>query len=271
MRIGVFDSGVGGLSVLAAIHQALPKSDLIYCCDNLNFPYGTKSDADVLACATQVAARLARVAAIDVLVVACNTASTIALVALRTHLAIPVVGVVPAIKPAARASKSKVIGVLATPATVTRPYLDQLIQDFAGDCDVVRVGSSRLVHLAEDKLRGKAVPEPVIFQEVTPIIDAAKRGLDQLVLGCTHFPLLSDELRRVIPSTVHFVDSGSAVASRVYSMASSEMRQTSVNTAESQEVRAPRITGFCTGAPLTLDLKFVGLDQLPILVLQPLP
>ena len=118
MRVGVFDSGVGGLSVLRAIRDSLPSVELAYCCDNQNFPYGTKSEADVVRFSTDVTARFAARANLDVLVIACNTASTVALPAIRAGLTIPVVGVVPAVKPAAAASKSKIIGVLATPQII---------------------------------------------------------------------------------------------------------------------------------------------------------
>jgi glutamate racemase len=283
MKIGVFDSGVGGLSVLAAIRRALPQVDLAYCCDNLNFPYGTKSDAEVLACASHVALRFAEAAAMDVLVVACNTASTIVLPSLRQKLSIPVVGVVPAIKPAAQASISKVIGILATPATIRRPYLDDLIQEFASDCEVVRVGSSRMVVMAEEKLRGKPIADLEIRQEVDEIIKGSGRGLDQLVLGCTHFPLLLDELRRVIPQSVHFVDSGAAVAARVAAIIASIIASTVSSTVsstdnarleaqtKSQADRTPTITGFCSGDPTTLGLDSLGLGDLSRLVLRPLP
>ena len=149
----IFDSGVGGLSVVKALREQMPGAPLAYVCDNAALPYGTKADAwlerrIVQVCRAAVAASGARV-----LVVACNTASTLALDALRDALAIPVVGTVPAIKPAAALSRSGVIGLLATSATVTRPYTDKLIHDFAGHCTVVRVAADGLVEQAERLLR----------------------------------------------------------------------------------------------------------------------
>ena len=266
MRIGVFDSGVGGLSIMAAIHRVLPDADLAYCCDNLNFPYGTKTDEQVLACATNVAVKFAHAARIDVLVIACNTASTIALPALRQNLMIPVVGVVPAVKPAAHASKSKIIGILATPATVRRPYLDDLIREFANDCEVVRVGSSRLVEFAERKLRGDIAPEAEFRQEVAEIIDAAARGLDHLVLGCTHFPLLADELRCVIPPAVQFIDSGAAVAVRVAAIGADMLK----NPGEPLGINPTVLDGFCSGDPMTLQIAKLGIHGNLTLVLRAL-
>jgi glutamate racemase len=133
MRIGVFDSGVGGLSVLAAIHSALPVHELIYCCDYLNLPYGTKPDDMVINCAKAVTKKFFEAAKPDILVIACNTVSTVALQDIRKMLPIPVVGVVPAIKPAAERSGTKTIGLLATPATIKRAYTADLIRDFAAD------------------------------------------------------------------------------------------------------------------------------------------
>ena len=214
VTVGVFDSGLGGLSIMGAIRRVMPEADYAYCCDNLNFPYGTKSEAEVIAAAEKVTSLFFDTTHFDVLVIACNTASVLALESIRKNLPIPIIGVVPAVKPAAQASKTKVIGVLATPVTIRRPYLDSLIKNFAAECRVIKVGSSKLVTLAEEKIRRRVGQEALDLQEirieVEPIVAEAKVGLDQLVLGCTHFPLLEDELRQVIPPTVNFVDSGSA-------------------------------------------------------------
>lgn len=262
MRVGVFDSGVGGLSILAAIHETLPAVDLSYCCDNKNFPYGTKTEAQVLDFAASVTSRFFDAAGLDVLVVACNTASVISLPKIRSNLPIPVVGVVPAVKPAARRSKSKIIGVLATPVTIARPYLNDLIKEFASDCEVIKCGSSELVILAERKLRGDVGTDEEFRREVEPIIAAAARGLDQLVLGCTHFPLVSEELRRVIPPSVTFVDSGAAIASRVASI----LDDLKLNKTASRSVQSG-FTGWCSG--LEVALSWTRLGQ--TLVLHTLP
>lgn len=213
----VFDSGVGGLSIVDAISQRLPECALIYACDNYAFPYGTKSEAELLARVDGVVHRFLRAAPADILVIACNTASTLTLPRLRERFAQPIVGVVPAIKPAARSSRSRVIGLLATPATVARPYTQRLIDEHAGDCRILRLGSSALVEAAEARLRGRE-PEAALFELIArDLLDQpGGRDMDQLVLACTHFPLLADRLAQVLPPQVTLVDSGEAIARRVH-------------------------------------------------------
>jgi glutamate racemase len=207
-----FDSGVGGLSVLDPTIALLPFAPIVYAADNAGFPYGTKSDADL---ATRIPALLGRLVERfrpRLAVIACNTASTIALDAVRTALDVPVVGTVPAIKPAAEASRSRVVGVLGTEATVRQPYVDDLAERFAADCTVVRHGSAALVDLAEDKLRGRPIDDDDVRRAIAPLADVPE--MDVLVLACTHFPLLADELRRALPG-VALVDGGAGIARRV--------------------------------------------------------
>jgi glutamate racemase len=224
-RIGIFDSGVGGLTVYQAIKATLPDANFYYCSDNEFHPYGTKADVAVAHRTLDVCSRFVMAAELDLLVIACNTASTVALGLLRSKLNLPIVGVVPAIKPAAEKSVSGVIGLLATPATIKRIYVDELIQRFAGDRHVIRVGSSRLVELAEEKARGSVVPVELVREEIKSLfvdfsrIEKSMR-LDTVVLGCTHFPLLRDELLQASPWPVQWIDSGSAIAARVQNLAS---------------------------------------------------
>ena len=220
MRIGVFDSGVGGLTIYQAVRATLASAAYAYCSDNEFHPYGTKTDDAVARRTLDVCTRFVTAAKLDLLVVACNTASTVALALLRSHLTLPVVGVVPAIKPAAENSASGVIGLLATPATIRRQYVEDLIQKFAGHCHVVRAGSSRLVELAEEKARGGGISAQEILAEIKSLfVDFPQAGknlrLDTVVLGCTHFPLLIDELRAASPWPVQWIDSGNAIAARV--------------------------------------------------------
>ena len=149
-------------------------------------------------------------------VIACNTASTIALPAVRAALDLPVVGTVPAIKPAAALSKTRVIGVLGTEATVRQPYIDRLAQEFAADCTVLRHGSARLVELAEAKLRGEAT-DPAEYAEALDGLLRQPGGsdVDVVVLACTHFPLVEDELKAVAPRPITFVHGGEGIARRV--------------------------------------------------------
>lgn len=207
-----FDSGVGGLSVLAPTRALLPGAPIVYAADTAAFPYGTKSEAEIAARVPALLARLVERFRPRLVVVACNTASTIALDHARAALDIPVVGTVPAIKPAAEQSKSRVIGVLGTAATVRQPYVDNLAARFAADCTLIRHGSAELVALAEAKLAGEQVSTEAIAAAVRPLREAP--GLDTIVLACTHFPLLSQELAEAHPG-VQFIDGGSGIARRV--------------------------------------------------------
>ncbi|MGM0449776.1 MAG: glutamate racemase [Pseudomonadota bacterium] len=212
-RVLLFDSGIGGLSIAAAIWARLPGVDLVYAGDNAGFPYGDLSEHSVVTrCLALVEAALAQHPC-DLVVVACNTASTVVLPTLRARLAVPVVGVVPAIKPAAALSRTRRIGVLATPATVDRPYLWSLIDEYAADCTILRLGSSELVRLAEAGLaREEGIDDESVRRVLQPL---AEGDPDTVVLGCTHFPLIGDTLARVMPGVTHWVDSGEAVARRV--------------------------------------------------------
>jgi len=211
----VFDSGVGGLSVLGPIRAALPQAPVIYVADNGGFPYGTKTEMEV---ATRVCALLGRLTerfAPGIVVIACNTASTIALAHVRTVLEVPVVGTVPAIKPAAGMTRTKVIGVLGTVATVRQPYVDRLSAEFAGDCLVLRHGSAELVQLAENELRGDHAPDAAYRAVLDGLLtQPGGERMDTVVLACTHFPLVADRLAAVAPQPLTFVEGGAGIARR---------------------------------------------------------
>lgn len=211
-----FDSGVGGLSVLAPARALLPHAPLVYAADSAGFPYGTKSEEEIAARVPALLGRLAERYRPRLIVIACNTASTIALTHVRAALDIPIVGTVPAIKPAAERSKTRVIGVLGTEATVRQPYVDDLAARFAADCTVIRHGSAELVRLAEAKLHGEA-PDPARFRAVLGGLFDQPEGdrIDVVVNACTHFPLVEAELAAAAPHPVTFVDGGPGIARRV--------------------------------------------------------
>lgn len=211
----VFDSGVGGLSVLAEIRALLPRAPIVYAADNGWHPYGQKSEHEIAARVPALLGRLAERVHPRVIVIACNTAATIALADVRAALDLPIVGTVPAVKPAALASKNRAIGVLGTAATVRQPYVDRLVEEFARDCIVIRHGSPELVGMAEAKLRGTP-PSPQAMREAVAPLFAQHGGdrIDQLVLACTHFPLLRAELAEACPAGVVLVDSGAGIARR---------------------------------------------------------
>ncbi len=211
----VFDSGVGGLSILAHIRSTLPQASIIYAADNAGHPYGTKTEEEIAALVPALLGRLVERYRPRIVVIACNTAATIALASVRAALDLSVVGTVPAIKPAALASSTRVIGVLGTKATVRQPYVDNLVAEFASDCLVLRHGSAGLVGLAEAKLRGVAPSSRAMRAELDPLFkQAGADRLDQLVLACTHFPLLADEIAAASPHPVCLVDSGEGIARR---------------------------------------------------------
>ena len=211
-----FDSGVGGLSVVAPARDVLPTAAFVYAADTAGFPYGTKTEAEIAARVPALLGRLVERYRPRLVVIACNTASTIALSVVRGALDVPVVGTVPAIKPAAEASVTRVIGVLGTDATVRQPYVDRLSMEYARDCTVVRHGSAALVALAEAKLRGAAVAIADVRAAIAGLFDGQHGGsIDTVVLACTHFPLLADELAAAVPHPVRFVDGGSGIARRI--------------------------------------------------------
>jgi glutamate racemase len=215
-RILVFDSGVGALSIIQAIHREIPQLSIIYCSDNRFFPYGTKPEEEVRQRVPQAIKSVLAAHPCDLVVIACNTASVVALDSVRSQISLPVVGVVPAIKPAAQLSQNKIIGLLATPITVQRAYTHKLIEEYAKDCRVVLKGSSALVEMAERKLRGFTIdPEEVRPEILEFSLGGGSDQPDHIVLGCTHFPLLRDELLQALGRPVKLVDSGDAIARRV--------------------------------------------------------
>lgn len=208
-HVALIDSGIGGFSVMHEIEQRLPGVGISYFMDNLYLPYGELSESALLARLERIVEFLQQVATPDLIVIACNTASTQSLEFLRHRFDQIFVGVVPAIKPAAAKSKSKHIGLLATPATVNGQYIQGLIENFAQQCKVQKVGSSALVHLAERRFWSEG--EVNINDLSFPVFDQ----VDTVVLGCTHFPLIKDLIQDILPEGVNLIDSGQAIATRV--------------------------------------------------------
>lgn len=213
----VFDSGAGGLSVAKEILALRSNCHLVYAADNAGFPYGLLDDQQLIARITEVMTQLIGEYNPDIVVIACNTASTLALDILRDTFSTLFVGVVPAIKPAASLSKTGVIGILATPATIERDYTNGLVTEFAAHQHVLRLGSNTLVKLAEDYILGKPITDESL-QQVLNLLeqqDYAEK-MDTIVLACTHFPLLKERLQQ-LPGykQVQWIDSGYAVACRV--------------------------------------------------------
>jgi glutamate racemase len=212
----LFDSGVGGLSVLAELRKLLPETPVIYAADNGGLPYGTKSEAEVAARVAGLLGRMTERYRPRLACIACNTASTIALGMVRDVLAIPIVGTVPAIKPAAAITRSGVIGLLGTAATIRQGYVDRLEAEFAADKRLLRAAAPELVAAAEAKLRGEPV-NPAVYAAAAAALREQPGGeaIDTVVLACTHFPLVAAELGEAFGPEVRFVDGAGGIARRI--------------------------------------------------------
>lgn len=209
----VFDSGVGGLTIFRALLEQTPDLEVIFTSDNAGFPYGTRTEYSLLTRVHRVLERLISKFSPDLVVIACNSASTVALPSLREKYEIPFVGVVPAVKPAVTLSRTGHIGILATPATISRDYTRQLVTDFAKNANVSMLGSSDLVEIAEQKLRGITPDAESLRRILEPF--ANEKSMDTLVMACTHFPLLLEDLRPHLPQVTNWIESGAAIARRV--------------------------------------------------------
>jgi glutamate racemase len=215
-KILVFDSGLGGLTVFREIARARPDAAFIYIADDAFFPYGAHNEDALVARVVPLMGELIEAHKPDLIVIACNTASTLVLSHLRARYKVPFVGTVPAIKPACAASKTKRVSVLGTEATVKREYTRKLIADFGQGCDVKLVGSAQLARLAEGALRAEPVADADIAAEIMPcFVDEGGRRTDTVVLACTHYPLLLDRLERLAPWPVAWIDPAPAIARRV--------------------------------------------------------
>ena len=212
----LFDSGVGGLSVLRKVRAALPLAPVIYVADNAGLPYGDKTEAQIAARVSGLLGRLTERLRPRLVCIACNTASTIALASVREVLEVPIVGTVPAIKPAAAMTKTGVIGLLGTAATIRQSYVDRLEAEFAAGKTLLRHGAPELVAAAEAKLRGEAV-EPAVYTRAVQALRNMPGGdrIDTVVLACTHFPLVEDELAQAFGPGVQFVDGSDGIARRI--------------------------------------------------------
>ncbi len=213
-RVLVFDSGLGGLTVLREIANARPDLALSLVADDAGFPYGRLSEQVLVERVIAVIGSYLALLSPALVVIACNTASTVALPALRARFSVPFVGTVPAIKPACAQSATKRVSVLATPATVRRDYTRELIQEFAHGCKVTLVGAPLLAGLAEASLRGEAVDEEEIRREIAPCFVEDEARTDTVVLACTHYPLILDRLKGLAPWPVGWLDPAPAIARR---------------------------------------------------------
>ena len=225
-RILFFDSGLGGLTVAAEVARLRPDATLIYAADDAGFPYGAWAARELAGRVVEVMRRLVAETRPDLCVIACHTASTLVLADLRAAFpGLPFVGTVPAIKPAAAQSRTKLVSVLATPGTVARDYTHALVDSFAAGCGVTLVGSTALAGLAEAWMTGEPIADAAIAAEIAPCFVQADgvqadgvesgRRTDAIVLACTHYPLLLERFVALAPWLVTWIDPAPAIARRV--------------------------------------------------------
>jgi len=236
----LFDSGVGGLTVHDALRDVLPEAPVIYAADLAGLPYGTKTEAQIAARVAGLLGRMAERWQPRLACIACNTASTIALGMVRDVLEIPVVGTVPAIKPAAALTQTGTIGLVGTEATIRQAYVDDLERAFAADKRLLRVAAPALVGAAEAKLRGEPV-DPALIADVRDRLTAlaGDAAIDTLVLACTHFPLLAEEFAAAFGTEVAQVDGAAGIARRI------------AHLLEGQDFEAAGLSRFVVTGPIT--------------------
>jgi glutamate racemase len=261
-RVLVFDSGLGGLTVFAEILKTRPDAALVYVADDAAFPYGALAEPALIARVMSLMEALVARHAPELVVIACSTASTLVLAPLRARYpSLAFVGVAPAIKPAAAASRSRLISVLATPGTVARDYTQALVREFSGDCEVQLVGSPRLASLAERFMRGQEIEDSEIAGEIAPcFVEKQGRRTDSIVLACTHYPLLLDHFIRLARWPVDYIDPAPAIARRVDAL----LAPASGINAAGAGATAIFTSGAAPGAALQGALRKFGLISAPV-------
>lgn len=229
-KILVFDSGFGGLSVLLALFRTMPAADYVYLADDARFPYGDLPENELTDGLVSLLTQACQDHRPDLVMVACNTASTVALTPLRASLGLPVVGIVPGVKPAAAASQSGMISILATPGTAERPFTHELIEDFAKECQVHLVPCPNLAEITEQFVLEGIWDSHRLAEEVGGAFQRDGRAqTDVIVLGCTHYPLILPALDRVAPWPVLWIDPAPAVTRRVMHLLGQEWQDSVAN------------------------------------------
>ena len=261
----VFDSGLGGLTVFSEVLKARPDARFVYAADDAGFPYGRLSEPVLVARVLAVMERLIGLYDPELVVIACNTASTLVLPHLRERFSVPFIGTVPAIKPAERATRTGYVTVLATPATVARDYTRDLIETYAGGCKVNLVGSRRFAGFAEAELAGAPVSDGELLAELEPCFVQDSGGrTDVVALACTHYPLLLPRLENLAPWPVTWIDPAPAIAKRLIQLIGPPVPGHEADENEALAV----FTGGGIGAPLREALRDRGL---PLVTVEDMP
>lgn len=209
--IGVFDSGVGGLSILTELHYHLPQENFIYLADQKFMPYGAKSKEELLA-RVSIILEFFQQKNVKAVVMACNTATVFTIDEMRKKFSFPILGVVPVIKTVSLASKTGVIAVFATPTTSKSEYLNELIEKYAADKIVIRVGETHLEDLIEEGDVDSEEVLQILNNELVPLLS---KKVDAIALGCTHYPFVKQQIQEIVGNKVLVADSGGAVARRL--------------------------------------------------------
>ncbi|WP_036257379.1 glutamate racemase [Methylocapsa aurea] len=270
-KILVFDSGLGGLTVFAEVTRLRPDARIIYAADDAGFPYGALSEEALIARVLSVVQRLIARYAPDAVIIACNTAATLVLPHLRAQFSqTPFIGTVPAIKPAASQSRSKLISVLATPGTVARDYTRDLVRAYAADCQVTLVGSSALAGLAEAFMQGESPSQEAIWREIAPSFVARDgRRTDCIVLACTHYPLLIEHFVHLAPWPVQWIDPAPAIARRTDYVLSEDLGFRRVSAQAPEASNHALFTGpSAPGPKLAEALRARGIEKISM---EPMP
>jgi len=252
--IGVFDSGVGGLSILKELQGLLPNESFVFFADQKNVPYGGKTKEELVALTSRIMEFLLS-QKVKMVVVACNTATCHAIQELRSSFSLPIVGVVPAIKPAAEQTKTGKIALIATPATAKSQYVTELIDKFASNIEVLRIGCAGL----EDSIENGDLDSQATTQLLNKYVLTLKQeGIDQLVLGCTHYPFLKEKIAAILGSSVALVDSGKAVARRAASLLNEHNLKNSIGGPVNQFFTNKDAENFSRVASKLLDYPVVA-------------
>ena len=240
------DSGTGGIPYMLSLHEKLPGATSVYLGDTLNFPYGEKSSQKVTECASSAIQKIIDLWSPKAIVVACNTISVTALDSLRSRFSgLPIIGTVPAIKLAAQVTKNKRIGLLATTATVNHPYCQNLIHDFASDCQVIMRADPKLIDFVEKKYFNASNQERL--QAVSEAADFFKSNhRDTVVLGCTHFTHIAEEMRQACGPAITVVDSRDGVSNQAIRKIHSDRKNSAAGGSSSSGVK--NLTFFVTKA-----------------------
>ncbi|MCJ7462396.1 MAG: glutamate racemase, partial [Candidatus Baumannia cicadellinicola] len=213
----IVDSGVGGLSIFYQIKKIIPNANYLYVFDNEAFPYGEKTKRFIINRLIIIINAVRKLHYVDLIIIACNTASILALKALRQYFFYPIIGVLPAIKLATTITNSKVIGLLATTATINSKYITNSINNYKKSYKIISLKAPELVNLVEAKLHGEKISLLSLREILFPWLKTSQTyKLDTIILGCTHFPLIYEELKLILPTSIKIIDAHQTVANRVF-------------------------------------------------------